>query len=291
MNWQPMSQDELAAYQKACGVNVVKIKETWWIEPRPFFFRTLYPLARVTPGFAGYPLPHLIGGVLHLVPEGVPANTSMKLFLYDRLSEYVPEDLPAKQKWVIKKSIENFSARRITDADEFVATAFPIYGSFYDRTRYSYKKERAQREIFAAWARTLFAFPGILVLGAYHRGTLAAVDISYRVEELIIDDVFFSSTESQRLRVTDFMVHTLRELARTSGASYLFRGFPCGKQSLDESKLNRGCRIFRIPAFQRINPVALHLGRLVMNESYRKLVTITSNSYLDHHDTSGMSER
>lgn len=285
MSWEPMTQDELAAYQRECGVNVVQVKGTWWIEPRPFFFRTLYPLHEIPPAVSNYPLQHLVGGVLHLVPDGAPSNSSMKLFLYDQLPDYAVESLPAKQKWVIKKSLENFTARRILDLDEFIETAFPIYGSFYDRTKYSYKKERAQKEKFAAWARTLFRFPKIMILGAYHQGSLAAVDISYQVEQLIIDDVFFSSTESQGLRVTDFMVHTLRNLATTSGARYLFRGFPCGKQSLDESKINRGCKIYRIPAHQRVNPVALYVGWLLMNESYRKLMTITADSYLDHHAT------
>jgi len=285
MSWEPMTQDELAGYQRACGVNVVKIKGVWWIEPRRYFFRTLYPLQEIAPLQASYPLPHLIGGVLHLVPQHCAANTSMKLFLYDELSSYAPENLPTKQRWVIKKSTENFRARRILELEEFVESAYPIYASFYERTRYSYKKERSQRESFASWGRTLFEHPKIMILGAYHRGKLAAVDISYQVEELVIDDVFFASTESQGLRVTDFMVHTLRELATACSARYLFRGFPCGKKSLDESKINRGCKIFKIPAHQKINPLALHLGRLFMNESYRKLITITAASYLDGHPT------
>lgn len=285
MTWEPMTQDELAGYQKECGVKVVNVKGVWWIEPRPYFFRTLYPLQELAPHQASYPLPHLIGGVLHLVPDQVSANTSMKLFLYDDLKGYAAEKLPTKQKWVIKKSTENFSARRILDLEEFVETAYPIYASFYDRTRYTYKKERTRREIFASWGKALFNYPKIMVLGAYHEGSLAAVDISYQVEELVIDDVFFASTESQGLRVTDFMVHTLREMAAASSARYLFRGFPCGKKSLDESKINRGCKIFRIPAHQKINPLALHLGKLFMNESYRKLITITACSYLDGHPT------
>lgn len=284
MIWEAMELDELAAYQRECGVRVVKTGETWWVEPRPYFFRTLDPLAQLAPGLRGYPVRHLVGGVLHLVPSAPQGNTSMKLFLYDRLQEYTLEEMTAKQKWVIRKSTENFSARRITDLGEFIETAYPIYQSFYDRTRYSYKKERAQKESFSAWARSLFHYPRILVLGAYHEGSLAAVDISYQVRELIIDDVFFATTESQGLRITDFMVHTLRSMAAGTGARYLFRGFPCGKQSLDESKLRRGCKIFQLPAYSKVNPVALYVGKLFLNESYRKLMTITASSYLDQHE-------
>jgi hypothetical protein len=286
MIWEPMTIDELAAYQRACGVHVVKIKDTWWIEPRPYFFRTLFPLAEINPEFRHYPVQHMIGGVLHLVPNGVDSNTSMKLFLYDELQKYSADQLATKQKWVVKKSLENFSAKRITDINEFVDTAFPIYESFYDRTKYSYKKERSQKAIFADWSKNLFAFPKIMITGAYHQDKLAAVDVSYQVDDLIIDDVFFSDTQSQGLRVTDFMVHTLREAAAASSAKFLFRGFPCGKQTLDESKIRRGCKIYRIPAHCKVNPVALFVGRLFMNESYRKLMTITSDSYLDAHETS-----
>jgi hypothetical protein len=285
MMWEPMTLDELAAYQQDCGVKVVKIKDTWWIEPRPFFFRTLFPLAEISPEFARYPLQHLVGGVLHLVPAGVANNTYMKLFLYDQLKDYALEKMATKQKWVIKKSLENFYAKKIGNLTEFIDTAFPIYENFYDRTKYSYKKERAQKAIFSAWARTLFNSPKIMVTGAYHEEKLSAVDISYQVANLIIDDVFFSDTQSQGLRVTDFMVHTLREAAAASGAEFLFRGFPCGKQSLDESKLRRGCKIFKIPAYCRMNPIALCVGKLFMNESYRKLKTITADSYLDDHET------
>jgi len=285
MIWEPMTVDELAAYQRACGVHVVKVKDTWWIEPRPFFFRTLFPTAQMNPEFGKYPLQHLVGGVLHLVPPGVDSNTSMKLFLYDQLKDYSLDKMATKQKWVVKKSMENFTARRITALHEFIDTAFPIYQSFYDRTKYSYKKERSQREIFAAWAKTLFAFPKIMITGAYHGDKLAAVDISYQVNDLIIDDVFFSDTQSQALRVTDFMVHTLRVTAAASEARYLFRGFPCGKQTLDESKIRRGCKIYQIPAYSKVNPVAMFVGKVFMNESYRKLMTITAGSYLDGHET------
>jgi hypothetical protein len=291
MIWEPMKVDDLAAYQRACGVHVVKIRDTWWIEPRPFFFRTLFPLAEIDPDSSKYPLQHLVGGVLHLVPSGVSNNTNMKLFLYDDLKSYSVDKMATKQKWVIKKSMENFAAKRITDLCQFIDTAFPIYQTFYDRTQYSYKKERAQKAEFSAWAKTLFDFPRIMITGAYHEDKLAAVDVSYQVENLIIDDVFFSDTQSQGLRVTDFMVHTLREAAAATDAKYLFRGFPCGKQTLDESKIRRGCKIYRVPAYCKVNPIALYVGKFFMNESYRKLMTITSDSYLDGHQTTSMSDR
>lgn len=282
MTWEPMTIDECAALQRASGAEVVKIQDTWWREARPFFFRPLFPFARISPQFRNYPLKSVIGGVLHPVPEGSSSNCSMNLFLYDELQSYSIDNLTAKQRWTIRKGLKNFRVGRITDLKEFVEEAYTVYESFYDRTRYFYKKERRKKEAFAAWARPFFDQPKIAVIGAYHRDKLCAIDISYQVEDTILDDVFFSDTESQSLRVTDFMLHILREEAKSSDARVLFRGFPAGKQSLDRSKVTRGCKILKLPAYCRINPLALAVGKAFMNQSYQKLTAMTSFADMIH---------
>jgi hypothetical protein len=276
MTWEPMTIDEYAAFQRATGAKVVKVGGTWWTEARPFFFRPLFPFAEVAPEYKKYPLQSVIGGVLHLVPAEAENNSRMSLFVYDDLKRYSLEQFGAKQRWVIRKSMEHFEARRVTDFDRFVEEASEIYASFYDRTRYFYRKERTRKELFAAWARPYFDNPKVVVTGAYRGDRLSAIDISYRVEEVIIDDVFFSDSESQPLRVTDFLVHVLREGASRTDARLLFRGFPTGKESLDGSKLRRGCKVLMLPAYCRINPVALFVGKRFLNESYRKLVAMTT---------------
>jgi len=273
-----MTIDQLASYQCATGAKVVKRCDTWWIEARPFFFRPLFPFAELRHDVAQYPLQSLIGGILHLVPRDGSSNTSMKLFLYDDLQDYSLAKMGSKERWIIKKGSQNFEARQITGLEAFVNGAYPIYQSFFARTNYFYKKERLKKPEFARWAETLFNFPQMLILGAYHQDKLAAVDISYQVEDVITDDVFFSDSESQGLRVTDFLLHSLREAAASSDAKYLFRGFPSGKETLDVSKTNRGCKILQLPAYCKINPLALYLGRVFMNESYKKLMAITSMS-------------
>jgi hypothetical protein len=286
MVWEAMTLDEYAALQRATGAKVLKVQGTWWIEPRPFFFRPLFPFARITPQARNYPARSLLGGVLHLVPPETAANSRMQLFLYDDPGGYCLEQMAAKQRWVIKKASESFCARRITDLDHFVDQASGIYRSFYDRTGYFYKRERLNRERFAAWARSFFDQPKTVIMGAYHKERLSAVDISYRVEDVIIDDIFFSDTQSQSLRVTDFLVHTLRESARGTDVRFIFRGFPTGKQTLDDSKVNRGCRIVTFPAYCKINRMALYLGKAFMSESYRKLRAITSSPDADGAATS-----
>lgn len=276
MTWEPMTIDEYAEFQKKTGAKVVRIDGTWWTEARPFFFRPLFPFAEITPRYDRYPLQALVGGVLHPVPAGAPSNSRMNLFIYDELKEYSLEKMGAKQRWIIRQGLKNFQARRMTDVNAFIDEAYGIYDSFYARTRYFYKKERRNREAFAKWARSIFQFPKVMVLGAYHGERLCAIDISYRVEDVIIEDVFFSDTDSQSLRVTDFVIHTLREAASASDARCLFRGFPSGKKTLDDSKVTRGCRVLKLAAYCKINPLALWVGKAFMNESYRKLLAITS---------------
>lgn len=280
MTWEPMTVDEYAAFQISSGARVVKIGDTWWTEARPFFFRPLFPFTELSPKFRQYPMRSVVGGILHMVPAGDRGNSHMHLFLYDGLKDYSIAKLGAKQRWIVKKASENFVAKRITDLTRFIEEASAIYESFYERTRYFYKKERTNKDAFAAWAQSLFRHPKVVIIGAYHGDRLSAVDVSYRVEDIIIDDVFFSDTKSQGLRVTDFLVHTLREAAASTDARLIFRGFPTGKQTLDESKVTRGCKVLKMPAYCKINPLALYLGRIFMNESYRKLTAITSFSDL-----------
>lgn len=270
-----MSLDEFAEHHQATGMKVKKLAGIWWAEVRPFFFRPLFPFATLDPATAHYPPLSWIGGVLHAVPPGAVSNSRINLFVYDDLKNYSLAVLGEKHRNITRKGIRNFTARRITDPDEFVREAYPVYRSFYERTRYWYKRDRLVSKRFKAWTKALFANRKVLVIGAYRHGRLSAVDISQYVEGVIYEDTFFSATESLSLKVTDFMLHTVRELAAESEAHYLFRGLPTGKRSLDESKLTRGCRILELPACCRLNPMALFAARLVMKESYNKLLGLT----------------
>lgn len=271
MTWEPMTLDEYAEFQKATGEKVVKIQGIWWAQPRPFFFRPLFPFTEIVPEWQKYPKKSLIGGVLHLVPADAYSNSCLNLFLYESPEDYSLDKLGAKHRWTIKKAKERFSAKRITSLEQFLEEAPPIYHSFYDRTKYFYKPERLNKDIFAAWAKPYFENSKVVILGAYHGGKLGAIDISYQVEDVLIDDIFFSDTESQSLQVTDFIIHTLREAAKSINARYLFRGFPTGKATLDASKVLRGCKLLKMPAYFRINPMALFLSKVFMKQSYDKL--------------------
>lgn len=275
MSWDRMSIDEFAIFRRNGGDRVVNVKGTWWVEARPFFYRPLFPFSRVAPAPENYPSGSLIGGVVHLVPEGSRGNSWMNLFLYGDLQDYALERL-GKMGWTARKGLQQLRAGRIHELERFVEEAYPVYRSFYQRTRYFYKRERTLKTAFHDWASSIFSTPKVVVTGAYLQERLCAIDIAYQVEDVIIDDVFFSDTASQQLQVTDFMLHILREAARESDARWLFRGYPSGKESLDRSKLMRGCKLVPFPGQLRLNPFITCLGKAAMGESYRKLLAMTT---------------
>jgi hypothetical protein len=278
MAWEPMTLDEYGGFARACGTRVKKIHDIWWIEPRPLFFRPLFPFTRIRPEFKNRPLLSLVGGVLHPVPAGVSGNSHMHFFVFDDLSNYSMDKLNAKQRENIRKGMKNFSSRRLTNLDQFVEEAHPVYRSFYHRTNYFFRKDRLNKEIFAAWSKHFLDNPKVVVFGAYHQGKLAAIDISYQVEDIIIDDFFFSDTQSQSLKVTDFMTHTIREAARNSNIRLIFRGFPSGKRTLDESKILRGHRVLKLPAHFSLNRILLGLVKTFRRDNYEKLMAVTTFS-------------
>jgi hypothetical protein len=272
-----MTLDEFAMYNRATGVKVTKVDGIWWAEVRPFFFRPLFPFIEIYPGSKRYPAKSRLGGFLHPVPLGVSANANLNMFIYDEIQKYSLNILKEKQRYITRKGLKNFTVRPITDVTELATSGYKVYMSFYNRTKYVYKNERTLKKHFVHWAYTLFEFPKLLILGAYNQNILSAIDISYRVEDVIIDDTFFSDSLSQNLKVTDALLHTLREIASTSGASFLCRGLPSGKQSLDASKIMRGCRILTMPATYKINALALYATKYFMKDSYNKYLALTTN--------------
>lgn len=276
MFWDRMTKDEFATSQQDEGLTVVKKDGIWWLETYGFFFRPLFAFEQIPPWSKTYPFKSLAGGLLHLVPPGNPGNSIVNFFVYDDLKNYSPGILREKRRKITMQGIRNFTARQIPDPEEFIATAYDVYILSRNRTGYPYKDKRvATREGFAKWARNLYKNPKSLKLGAYHQGKLSAVEISYFVEDMIIGETYFSDDASLNLKVTDFVLHTLREAAVETGAKYLSLGFPSGVSSLDESKLIRGCKLLRMPAYREMNPLALPLASLLNRAAYNRFLSMT----------------
>jgi len=281
--WEAISVDEYAAFQKANGAKLIRLGSTWWARVAPFFFRPLNPFLQLAPTSCKYPWGSLLGGVQHAVADPIHANSRMRFFIYEDLQSYDLGVLSEKRRRETRRSLEYFTARRITNPVDFLNQAHPVYQEFYERTGYGYRKQRVQRRGFQRWAEALFSHPGFMIIGAYHRGRLAAIDVSFRIGGIIFDDLLFSNNASQRKHVTNFMVHTLRSSAAETDATWIYRGAPSTSPSLDDSKLQRGCRLLSLPANYRANPLALALIRTFKNTQYRRLLGVDIHSSSPSH--------
>ncbi|NQT26407.1 hypothetical protein HQ585_13725 [candidate division KSB1 bacterium] len=271
MNYEPLTVDEFAMLERANGTNVIKIDDIWWTEVKPFFFRPLLPFREINPIFNKIPLKFLIGGYQHVVDSRIHSNSTMSFFAFDDIQNYSFDNLSSSRRNVIRRSLKNFSAKQMKDEKEFVNDAFKVYVSFYERTKYYYNKKRINKSYFSAWAEILFKFPKLMIIGTYHQDKLSAVSISFLIDENIIDATFFSDTQSQKMQVTDFILHTIRETASHSDAKYILRGMPSGKEGLDNAKLTRGCRLIKKPAYYKINPITSLGLKLFMKNSFTKI--------------------
>jgi hypothetical protein len=270
-----MTVDEYASFQQANGMKLTRIDGIWWAEVRLFFYRPLFPFVKIEPNSLKYPLSFSVGGYKHVVPSEENSNCRMNFFVFDNLQEYSLDILSDKRRNKIRKGEKHFSLRQLHDAAGFADEGYPIYLSFYRRTRYSYLKDRLKKEYFSKWAKTLFEHPKVLVLGVYQNNELCAASVSYFVEDIIIDATLFSDEESQKYQVSDFILHQIREAAAFTDAKYIFMGMVTGKRTLDDSKLMRGCNLVKMPAYYRLNPVALYFVKAFMKQSYKKINGLT----------------
>jgi len=272
MPWKPMSIDEYADYESGNGATLVKVDDVWWRAVRPFFYRPLFPFQRLAPGTVKPPSPSRLLGYQHPVPEGEPSNSFLNAVVFEDIHGYSLDTLKKDKRYNIKKALKHLSVKRIEDYREFVEGGYSVYLAFFDRTRYKWKSDRIHRQAYVKWATNVFRFPQIVTHGVYRDGTLSAVNISYRVEDVIFDAAFFSTTEALRMGSSELTWHVIREqAAAVRDARCIYEGPLLGNKGLDESKLFRGCTIRCQPAFLSMNPLVLFLLKRAGKTAYEKL--------------------
>ena len=285
MHWDPMTIDDFAQYKREDGMKVVKVDGVWWAEVRHFFFRPLVPFHELEPWSKRYPAKAILGGFLHVVPSHVQTKSCINFHVYDDLKNYSLDILSSNRRRKIRMGLNKFTDRQITDVDEFVACGYEIYKIFFARTNYWYKNNRTQKEEFRAWARTMYDYPQIDKIGVYLNDKICAIVTSFQIDDIIFGDNLFSDNVGLNQNVVDFIMHRFRETAASTDAKYFFSGLPTGKDSLDSSKLKRGCKLLSLPAYCKINPAALLLARLVMKDSYHKLLAVMARDAPDYQES------
>ena len=254
--WQPMTLDEYAEHERNNGATLEKVEGVWWKAIRPFFYRPLFPYAKLDPGTVKPPAKSVFGGYQHAVTRLDGANSYLNLFQFQDIHAYSIESAGKTLRKHIRKAAGSLCVREISDLDHFIADAYPVYLEFYARTGYRWRKDRTQQESFAEYSRRLFSFPKVLVWGVYAGERLVGVNLSYVVQDVVFDASMFATSEALKMGASDLLWHVLRERASTiPGINYIFEGMPTGHAGVDRSKILRGCHVSALPAYYRLNPL------------------------------------
>jgi len=271
--WVQMSTAEFGAFEGSLGTEVVEVNGVYWIKVRPLFYRPLLPAHEYMPDSISAPLAARLGGFQYGVTVQNEANSFLNLLLFEKPADYSLESLDYNRKRQVKLASKQFTIRAMTDINEFKTKAYPVYLSFYDRTKYQFGAERRDPEVFSRWADKLFQMPKVLVLGGYREGELGGVSLSFWVGNTVIYATFFCDQESLRLNLSDLMLHTVREAAaRVPKLRNIFVGMYKGQKGLDGFYLLRGCKLVRQPAMLRINPLVKFLLMRFRPADYQKLL-------------------
>ena len=267
-----MTIEEFAAFEGIFGQRIIAVNGTYWGQVRPLFYRPLLTYQEYQPGLVIPPSLSLLGGFQHAVPPAEKGNSCLNLLMFEKAEAYSLDCLDYNRKRQAKLAAKKFIIRPITDITEFKQKAYPVYLSFYERTRYQYGSQRTKQGYFSRWADALFRISNLVILGGYHNGELGGVSLSLLVEDSLCYATFFCNIESLRLGLSDLMLHFVREaVAEGQYAKQIFAGLYKGGKGLDDFYLLRGCKLVKKPALLHINPVAKALLMRFLPEQYARL--------------------
>jgi len=273
-----MSIDEYAEYEKGNGTPVFKVGDVWWRAVRPFFYRPLLPFQEIERSNSNV-FPSHSFGYQHAVLDVALANSYLNLFVFDDIQNYSFDKLKSDRKNNIRRAGKRLTVCTIDEPAYFVDNAYDVYRIFYKRTHYGWKNERLNQRQFEEWTINLFMNKKAVVHGIYNVDKLEAINISYLVEDILIDAAFFSTDIGLKLRSSDLVRHVIREAAANmKDVRYILEGPLSGQRGLDNSKQERGCKLLAVPAYLSMNSIFLRSIKLMSRPAFEKLTGYDENS-------------
>jgi hypothetical protein len=269
--WPGMSADEFAALESAMDAKVERRGELWWRQVRPCFYRPLLPFVELDAATTMLPGRARFGGAQFAVGAEAASNSHIDLLMFDEPQTYSLEMLSQSNRRHVRKAMQAFDVREITDEEELVTAGHAVYMSFFERTQYGYKSDRTDPAKFAKWARTLHRFRKVQILGAYRGEELESVSVSYVVERVAFTATFFSRSDALKEYVADLMLHAIRERAAASeNVTAIFGAFAGMERGLDDFYTRRGARLVRKPAVLKLNSMLFTFLKTFKRNSLRK---------------------
>ncbi|MGH9512787.1 MAG: hypothetical protein ACRD2U_11700 [Terriglobales bacterium] len=272
-SWPSMSVDRYAGFEAATGVKVARIGGIWWQQVRPFLFRPLLP-------FKKYDVEAVKKGLGRIavfqsaVEDGQSSNSHLNPVVYEKPQNYDSEKLHRMARRSLKKAFQNsITLSCAADEEEFSKLAYPVYLSFYKRTRYRFNTSRREREKFGRWAHALFQFPEVIVLCACVGQEFIAFEVACLVGNTLILKTLVTSDRALRLGAPDLLLHCYRSGARDHPQIRLiYDSMLSANSGLNNYKVMRGATVLALPAFLNIRPSVLWMIRKASPSVYEKLL-------------------
>ena len=195
-SWQKMTGENYAAFVQLTGGKVIRTGDMYWRQVRAGFYRPLLQFEEYHPDSIKAPRPALWGGVQYAVAPEARANSFLNRLAFANTQGYGLDSLQRNWKRKVRLAGKELVIRPIADVNEFKQKAFPVYLSFYERTRYQVGAQRRDPAHFSRWADALFSLPHVLILGGYRDAGLGGVSLSFVVGHTLIYATFFCNDES-----------------------------------------------------------------------------------------------
>jgi len=268
---QQMTVDEFAESRIALGDRVKKFGTVYWVR-KGLFFRPLLPHEACPVSESDLPSTQ-IGGFQCVVSVPSEANSVMKFLMLDEVQHYALDKLKHDRRLLIKNAAKQFAIRLVQDSNQFKKRGFQVYCSFYERTRYRYKRERVRRRNYEHWVDSVLKSRKTLILGGYDQSEeLRAISLSYWVADTLSYASFFADTVALQKGVGELMFHRLRELAsQTPGIHEIFVRRYQGGNGMDKYYLLRGAKLVTKPCKLQLDPVSKWILKSCFPARYAKL--------------------
>jgi hypothetical protein len=267
-----MSVERYAAFEQATGVKVARMGEIWWQQSRPFLYRPLLPfkkydLTQVRKGF------DRVGVFQAAVEDEQPSNSFLNPIIYERPQEYDAKKFRDSARKNLNKALRNpIVVRVISDEEQFSEMAYPVYLSFYWRTKYRFDTSRKDKAKFARWAHAVFQFPEAVVLGAFVSQELISFEIACLVENTLILKTLVTSDKALTLNAPDLLLHSYRTIAQDHPQIHrIYDSMLSANAGLNNYKVRRGAQIGALPAFLHIHPALRWLIKRANCAAYERL--------------------
>ncbi len=270
--WPIMSADRYAALETSGGAFIVKQGPIHWRRVRRYFYRPLLPYLKYGVESTA-PTFEQSGIFQHAVPDGDRHNSYFNPIIFDDLQNYemgrLKKNVLRDLNFALKQGI---AVARITDEQEFCEKAHPVYLSFYERTQYGFATYRRESAGFARWARTLFQFPELVILGAFRGEELLGFEMSCLIGDTVILKSVVHAEKGVSLHTPDLLLHHWRVMARNSENISMIYDGPMSASGVDNFKIRRGARPLALPAYLHANPLLRLAFRAGGNSIFRKLL-------------------